>query len=529
MASSANPGDARNLSRRRLFAGAAAIGAAAAVTARLSAPAAAAPAVTEPSAAAAPASLFGNFLGTCQAGGAIADRPLVGGMSWTREDVYWSGVEPTKGAFDSAYLDSYQAMVAKVQSAGANVLPILDYTANWAVRRDAYSWEEGGRSYTIGPVVSETTNAFDRRVTIVDTATGATVTDAVQTIDKSKCPPADVADWEAYVEKVVSELTRAPYDVRYFEIWNEAHWDSGFWYGGLDDYLTTIHLPAAKIIQKYGAKVVYGGWVCGVNVNEWLDLLDRHDAWWSVDVMDMHYNPLPAMDHVLTESRHRRRDIAVWQDEIGYTNQTAFVPNMYAKAFHWALSNGLADDPDRFKLFWFAWHAYNDPNDPSYDMCVLSSDELSPIGRCLQTLGTLLGGTDVRTYGQFRTSPALSPQLDERASAAEAFQVGDDTIVLAVHLARQGPSNIYWDFSSGLTALHLNQFDHTVSVSFPGVATSATVSRVDIYGNSQRLDWAPGSDGRAATVLVPVRDAADDARTTNGNAEVRTFYVVVRR
>jgi hypothetical protein len=52
-----------------------------------------------------------------------------------------------------------------------------------------------------------------------------------------------------------------------------------------------VHLPAARIIHEEGGRVVYGGWVCIGPLPELFSLLDRHQAWASIDVLDVHYLP----------------------------------------------------------------------------------------------------------------------------------------------------------------------------------------------------------------------------------------------
>ena len=78
--------------------------------------------------------------------------------------------------------------------------------------------------------------------------------------------------------------------------WNEAHPVSGFWEGDLDSYMTRVHLPAARIIRELGGKVVYGGWPCCGSLKELTTLLDKHDAWSTMDVVDVHYFGLNAFE-----------------------------------------------------------------------------------------------------------------------------------------------------------------------------------------------------------------------------------------
>jgi hypothetical protein len=112
----------------------------------------------------------------------------------------------------------------------------------------------------------------------------------------SKSAPVDVEAWKRYVDAVVRKYSAPPYNLRYFQIWNEAAGklsgglaQSTFWHGpdadgnvktskpyehAMQDYVERVHLPAAKIIRSYNAYVVYGGWpdLVGLdNVKTWLE------------------------------------------------------------------------------------------------------------------------------------------------------------------------------------------------------------------------------------------------------------------
>lgn len=500
-------------------------------------PAAAARAGTPSTASTAPAAsprgtsgvpLFENFIGTCQAGTSVSDLSSVAGMRWDREDFDWNSYEPSKGTFDNDYLEKLKTLVTTANTAGATVLPILDYTAVWAARRSAYSFTENGIHYSLGPVTAENGSTFTRRVTARD-ATGKVISDAVQDTNGGTTPPADQADWEAYVETMVSTFTAAPYNVKYFQIWNEAHWDSGFWFGGLDEYFDLIHNPAARIIRKHGGKVVYGGWVCGASLQDFVDLLDRHRSWDLVDVLDVHYDPLFAMDFLVTEARRRGHSaLQIWQTEIGFSNDFNYLPNLYSKGFYWALNQGLAKDSDRHKLFWFAWFSPDDPAAYGYNACLHKGSALSNNGVSLNVLTSLIGGPDVRTFNDFSTTPALRPELDERLSAAEGFQVNDKKIVISIQLARQNPANIFYDVNGDGTAMHLGLFNPEVTVTLRQKASQFTkVRRVDILGNSVDLAWDPTYRGPGGRVQVPVQDTDADTVAITSNAEVRTFYLVL--
>jgi hypothetical protein len=133
---------------------------------------------------------------------------------------------------------------------------MLGYMAPWAARRRAWSFTVGDTRYD----VAEAEGIKPREAVAVHLKTDET---KKITLSTGKLPPEDVKDWEGFVERVVSFLSKPPYNLKYFQPWNEAEDQfTGFWYGGMDEFMETIHLPAARIIRKHGGKVVYGGYPC---------------------------------------------------------------------------------------------------------------------------------------------------------------------------------------------------------------------------------------------------------------------------
>ena len=81
-------------------------------------------------------------------------------------------------------------------------------------------------------------------------------------------PPRNVADWEDFVETCVARYSRPPFNLRYFQVWNEPTLKAGFWKGETDDeFFERVYLPAARIIRRYGCKVVFSGWPCSDGVD----------------------------------------------------------------------------------------------------------------------------------------------------------------------------------------------------------------------------------------------------------------------
>lgn len=465
---------------------------------------------------------FRNFNGINQG----PDQDLIGNMAWNRFDFLWGDIEPVKGQINENALNELKSRVLEAKKNGITIVPVLAYTADWAANRTGYSYEFHGLTYEVGPVLSEQNYKFTREVTTKDAA-GNVLSKKTQDFAIGNTPPQHAEDWENYVKLVVSIFGVAPYNLQYFQVWNEAYPGSGFWWGGMDQYMDLIHLPAAKVIQQAGKKVVYGGWICGAPVNEFIDLLDRKRAWKSVDVFDLHYMPLEAMDRMYDAAKKRGIDRPyIWQTELGFSINDKFVADTYPRAFYWALTHQAKNQPDQFKLFYFANWAPNDPNAYGYNRSLHSGGELSVKGKTLTTLFGLLNGDQVKPYSSFDTSPELKPEINENLSSAEGFLVDDKRVVVAVHMKNQGDADIFVDWNGKGDTMHLGWESSAITASFKGIGKDWTVKRVDLFGNETQLNWEGGKNGKGMQVSVPVPDTNADAKAVNAAGNETIFYIV---
>ena len=459
---------------------------------------------------------FARFVGVCQAG--PSEHEIWDYISWVRLEPSWSSFQPNgPDEWNQDALDRFGRTVLEYREQRVNVLPCLDYMQQWAARRRPWTFIVTGKRYDVAAYDGDISK---RRVTVTDLASGI---EKEITFGTARMPPEDVADWENYVERVVSFLRAPPYNVEYFQVWNEAN-DSftGFWIGGMDEYMTTIHLPAAKIIRKHGGKVVYGGYPCNGTMTHYLDVLDKHQAWDTLDVLDIHYFPLSAWD--LLYERTRGRDLAIWQTEAGFTTAKGWVPNGYPRFFYWALTHDW--EPDRYRLFQFAYWSPNDPKAYGYNCCFLRGDELTYHGQAFVTLGRLLNTADMRPFTEFSTKPLLRPEINERASSVEGFR-DRDRIVLALHLAYQNGAALFTDWNRTRDNLHLDWPDTKVIVTLPALDPGrvAAARRVGIYDSRTELAVTASADG--VTVLVPTADPDPTERQDNRASKMHTFYLLL--
>ncbi|MBB5503061.1 hypothetical protein HDG37_007300 [Paraburkholderia sp. MM5384-R2] len=203
----------------------------------------------------------------------------------------------------------------------------------------------------------------------------------------SNSAPVDVDVWKQYVDAVVRKYSAPPYNLRYFQIWNEAAGklsgglpQSVFWHGpefskdekrskpyerAMQDYVERIHIPAARIIRSYRAYVVYGGWPDqgGLdNFHRWLEyrspvLKERMLDW--VDYVDTHYLPVADMESLYQRYVKNGPARGIWQTEIGneYMKDPHYLPRYFFDFAVWALGRNW-DDPNKYLSMIYHWDGY---------------------------------------------------------------------------------------------------------------------------------------------------------------------------
>ncbi|RKE37017.1 hypothetical protein B0G76_3244 [Paraburkholderia sp. BL23I1N1] len=199
--------------------------------------------------------------------------------------------------------------------------------------------------------------------------------------------PMDVEVWERYVDAVVRTYSAPPYNLRHFQIWNEAAGrlsgglaQATFWHGpdadgneksskpyerAMQDYVERIHIPAARIIRRYHAYVVYGGWPDqgGLdNFRRWLEyrspvLKERMLDW--VDYIDTHYLPVADLDSLYQQYVRNGPARGIWQTEIGdgYMKDPHYLPRYFFDFAVWALDRNW-DDPNKYLSMVYHWDGY---------------------------------------------------------------------------------------------------------------------------------------------------------------------------
>ena len=285
------------------------------------------------------------------------------GLGWGRHDFGWGAIEPERGKFIWAGTDR---LILDAHAAGLEILPMLGYTAGWAnAKHEGFA------------------------------------------------PPDNVADWEDFVARTVARYSRPPFNLKYFQVWNEPTRKAGFWKGkSEEEWVDTIYLPAARIIRKYDCSVVFGGWP--ISEPERLDaFLTYHDAWRVTDIVDVHYFEMRSWQAIYDKWIRPGKCRGIWQTEIGYLEFPNYYPNAYLRGLYWALTHDW-HFADQYKLFWFAfWGA-----GPDAPRCLTGPDDfVSEHGKRALVLQSLLGAGTLSAFDAYSLdSPLPSPSRDGRGA-----------------------------------------------------------------------------------------------------------------
>jgi hypothetical protein len=259
--------------------------------------------------------------------------------------------------------------------------------------------------------------------------------------------PEKLTDWTDYVSAAVAHFSAPPFNIKFFQIWNEPG-DPGnlTWHvtdGGNpgQEFVDQIYNPAAAIIRAHGGQVVFSGWACDIGNSNWRkceqrlnDWLNYHRAWSNTDYIDLHYAPLYVWQELYPTWVANGKVKGLWQTEIGGTFARGplpgDLPQVYLAAMYWALSSGGWNErnPDRYKLFWYPGLAGGGEQALTTRPAGGSLSVSKPRGTYHAVLNELLGGETLAAYSNYKTQLPSSPA----ANGPIGFSVGQHQIVIAV-------------------------------------------------------------------------------------------------
>jgi hypothetical protein len=256
---------------------------------------------------------------------------------------------------------------------------------------------------------------------------------AESTPGNDKSPPKNVQDWEEFVEHVVARYNNPPFNLRYFQVWNEPTPKAGFWTGTEQQFIDLVYLPAAKIIRQHHCFVVFGGWPVSNSLEELNSAIAYHDAWRWTDIVDVHYRDAPAWQQLYDRWIATGKCRGIWESEIGYTGDQDYLAPTYLRLLQWTLQKGFSY-PDQYKVFWFAnWGNAKDKLGHLTMPVGNVQFSLTPNGTKLKTMNEVLGNGPLTAFPDFVTTPPMPPSLSSTPSAL-GFKVGESRIVIAILL-----------------------------------------------------------------------------------------------
>lgn len=400
------------------------------------------------------------------------------GIYNARMDFSWAAVEPEKGKFNENVLKSWGDHILSLKKEGIELLPILDYTAPWAVEKGSFTYDydqAGTIKITRGPL--ENNNGVSQRDITTNKKGTVTVQENVN-VDVTKEPFGDVEDWKRYVEKIVSTYSAPPYNLEYFQIWNEAHPASGFFNGDMVWYMKNIHIPAAEIIQKYGCKVVYGGWPCCGSVTWYTSLITQTDAWDKIDVFDMHYLGSWDVSHVYNEAlKNGVISPSVWQTEVGFTGDTLYIPQTYPYFLDEALKR-RSEKESQFRYYYFTYASPDDPNAYGYGACMFAGNRITGHGKAQRIFYNLLNGDSIERFTRVG--------FESGVSALYSFEVDGERVVTYLHggsVENIRGKKLYYEGISGVTSAKLFDVYGDTEINLKWIDTGNHTGYVTIPAN----------------------------------------------
>ncbi|HCQ7373089.1 TPA: glycoside hydrolase family 39, partial [Klebsiella pneumoniae] len=240
-------------------------------------------------------------------------------IKWVRIDFSWKNIEKAKGVYQ---WKKYDDLITEAHNKGYILLPILGYTPTWGTN--------GGQS----------------------------------------SPPTEEKDWTDFISAVVNRYSRAPYNIKYYQIWNEPTKKAGFWKGSNEQFIDSIYIPAAKIIKKHGGKVVFGGWPISNSMSELVQILKISKAYTYTDIISFHYRSETGYREIYDNFIKNGPVAGIWQTEIGYTDKKYFLLTKYSKILSWVIDHDW-NEKDKYKLFWYPFFS----NRPNFQKAIYAANE----------------------------------------------------------------------------------------------------------------------------------------------------------
>lgn len=356
------------------------------------------------------------------------------GVSMIRIDVPWNNIEQTRGVYT---FTQYDNEILAARKAGFDVLPVLAYVPEWNKRIKG----------------------------------------------KIGSPPYDYAAWSDFVTATVKRYRAAPYNIKYFQIWNEPTLKAKFWLGDDVEFVTNIYIPAAKIVKKYNGKVVFGGWPQSNSLDEFDYMLDELGAIKYTDIIDFHYRDYKS--YIKFYDKYIKTNMAegIWQSELGYSSKPQNLLSTYLGIMNWALNHNWKS-PDMYKVFWYPAWGSREKN--LYGLATTLKDRtetLTENGKELTLLNQLYGaGTLVKKN--------IESNIEDSSNANDyifGVLVNGQYVVIATSISSNDQRTIQYTLSTdrkpnSVTMVLVDGSEHPLNYSYADRKAQISINEDDMHG-----------------------------------------------
>ncbi|WP_434639875.1 glycoside hydrolase family 39 [Klebsiella sp. I138] len=363
------------------------------------------------------------------------------GVSIIRIDIPWNDIEKTKGVYT---FTKYDDEILAARKAGFDVLPVLAYVPEWNKRIK-------------GQIGS---------------------------------PPSDYSAWRDFVGATVKRYRATPYNIDFFQIWNEPTMKAKFWLGDNIDFITNVYIPAAKIVRGYNGKVVFGGWPQSNSLDEFDHILDKLGAIQYTDIIDFHYRDYKSYIRFYDKYIKTNKAEGIWQTELGYSSKPQYLLSTYLGIMNWALNHNWVS-ADMYKVFWYPAWGSREKN--LYGLATTLKDRtetLTENGKELTLLNQIYGAGALLSQ-KIRSNVEIDPEANDYIFGV---MVGGKDVVIANSLSNNSQKTWQYEFSTdrkpkSVTMILVNGDKHPLSYSYSNGTLQVFVDENDIHnflGNLKR-------------------------------------------
>jgi|GEM_PF-4333377 len=430
-------------------------------------------------------------------------------LSHQRAGLQWRRVESNKGTYNDDLITKWIDRAQNVK-----MLPLLGYAPRWAEDRSPTTYHITGHKVEI-------TQDGDQ-LYYNSEFPGSLKANNVKAGSAWSFPVADnhIQDWKDALSYVVPRLRAS--GMEYFQVWNEPGGLAPFYVGNIDitekdpdvpnnnNYYNRVTKPAAEAIHDAGGKVVHGGWptVPGFTINNYINWLDYHNAWDDIDVLSFHYrnsHDIKEMEKLRRAAKQRGyKDIGIWQTEVGNMSDPLVITNELPRFALWAIKHN-AGHANRYRIYWYA----------KVPLFQGKNNKLSRVAKAIKGIGKLLGGKSkkMHIYNNISVDKDIvinkPGTVNHGTNSIEAFRIGQERIVIAVHLDKKTRDDI--------------------TLSLPGIRDVASASRATPWGEHKDLEVQQNEDGLELTVPTTEIAIPEGGYLKSNATYTRTFFVVLQQ